>query len=352
MKNYLLGILVIFVSACGNSTTSLDQNQTDILPIVFSKQLTGKIGENLSITMSLERNDSILNGKYYYHGQEGFLMLSGRYFGKNEIELNETNSKGNVTGLFLGSFVSESRIEGVWVNPKSKKETAFFLDEVKTGVAKISKQRFFEEKCPKKEDVDPEDYRSPCSYVDYSYIEIETDNKNIDQRINQQIKDFLFGDVTKDSLVRLVKSSEFQEVQDEGNVEVLYNANNLLSISVWHSSGLYPATGDSYTYNFSLESGEEVKLADLFIGDFRKKLNDIGRVKFIKEYGSLDEYDFEGGIFKLNDHFAILPSGIEFIFSRYEISAGAMGDQKVFISYKEVEDYINPNGLIPKVMVK
>ncbi len=89
MKKYLLGILVIFVSACGNSSTSLDQNQTDILPIVFSKQLTGKIGDNLSITMSLERNDSILNGKYYYHGQEGFLMLSGRYFGKNEIDNKE-----------------------------------------------------------------------------------------------------------------------------------------------------------------------------------------------------------------------------------------------------------------------
>jgi hypothetical protein len=98
-------------------------------------------------------------------------------------------------------------------------------------------------------------------------------------------------------------------------------------------------------YNFDIRTGKQILLDDLLIQNYETTLNKIGEQKFVETNGS-DMWHFEKGKFEVNRDFAITPGGLLFSYDQYEIGPYVMGAPQVFISYKDIDNLIKPNGLL------
>ena len=160
LKISLVSAIVFF--ACGNPSDKKNESKTDgtmssnsqlKLPDNFYKKLKGKIGEKLFITMDIvKRKDSTnktqsLSGYYYYDNIGMPLDIYGSINDSNKFEFTEVDGKGNKTGSFKGEFTNENEMKGVWINPKTKKELPFILNEAAVSVAQFEFSEFHNENC-------------------------------------------------------------------------------------------------------------------------------------------------------------------------------------------------------------
>ena len=128
-----------------------------------------------------------------------------------------------------------------------------------------------------------------------------------------------------------------------------------LSSKIFEYSYLGGAHPNSYLnfYNFNLQTGELIKLSDLFIEGFEDELNKIAEQIFRDENGiSKDEdlnkagYRFEENKFKVNNNFSLNDEGIAFFYNSYEIAPYVMGPTKLFISYSAIKNLICRDGIL------
>ena len=109
--------------------------------------------------------------------------------------------------------------------------------------------------------------------------------------------------------------------------------------------------------SFNLKTGEQIKLEDIFYGDFKKRLNEEGEKIFRNEYSadsSQSLYDqgyfgFENG-FALNENFDLYNGGIKFQFNQYEAGAYVLGAPEVFIPWSKITDIIRPDGIVSEMI--
>ncbi|MDB5034538.1 MAG: hypothetical protein JWQ98_1779 [Chlorobi bacterium] len=76
---------------------------------------TGTIGNNIPIRMRLRRQGAKLGGTYQYVKVGKDLELSGTVSPDGRIEMDEYHGGEMSTGKFVGSFVGNTLIEGVWI---------------------------------------------------------------------------------------------------------------------------------------------------------------------------------------------------------------------------------------------
>src|SRR5262249_36227434 len=89
------------------------------------REFVGTINKNLKIRIKLSRSGDNLSGYYAYERTGGSLRLNGTMMLENAFELEEFDERGNQTGTFKGSFVSEDWIDGIWTSTKTKKKLPF-----------------------------------------------------------------------------------------------------------------------------------------------------------------------------------------------------------------------------------
>ena len=360
----ILGTYTLILQArCIDKTFHSSSADADI-PQIFHKKLKGKIGENLLITMYLNKRDSLLTGSYYYDKNAIPISLFGQFMPNAELKLSETNSKFEETGIFKGKFTSEEIFEGLWINPKTNKKLPFILRESKEETAHISFENFHEENCknrdknlkkPQNDDMWWTD--TLCSSIDIELIKIATENAMVNKRINESISQSIYSneEQTYHSVQEYVQSIHQLEDREflvvEYNFDVLNNENNILCIGLsimQNAGGAHPMSGISYT-NYYVKTGQEIKLNEILIPNFSDKLDAIGEKIFVKTYDEIESvWFFKRGEFKLNENFSILAGGLLFTFNTYEIGPYAAGAPEVFIPYRDIQEIINPDGILKR----
>jgi hypothetical protein len=368
MKQKLIAIfsLVFTLSSCrSNSTQNPTSGQTSQaaiqIPDFFYKKFTGSIGDNF-IVMDLTKIDSVLTGQYYYTKMGVTLSLNGSISLDGKFSLLEMNDKYEEVGKFEGWFLSDKSISGTWSNSKTKKALSFNLSEKKDNIVSVLFESRQSENCKNAEkikkqhsaEVSPWD--TLCTTIDLGLITITAPSKEATKRINETIKSLIIGVESAD--IKNVSIDEFMNSVDsvEGDAgyelsigsSVVTNDNNILCISIdksYFGFGMAHPQNEGIFYNFDIRTGKQILLDDLLIQNYETTLNKIGEQKFVETNGS-DMWHFEKGKFEVNRDFAITPGGLLFSYDQYEIGPYVMGAPQVFISYKDIDNLIKPNGLL------
>lgn len=331
-------------------------------PNFFYKKFIGSIGD-ISIVMDLTKEDSVLTGQYYYTKVGVPLTLNGSVSSEGKFSLSEMNDKYEETGKFEGSFLSDKSVSGTWTNSKTKKTLAFNLSEKTDNVVSVlfdsrhSENCINAEKNKKQHSADASPWDTLCTTLDLDLIIITAPSKEISEKINNTIKslvcDFEIGDKKYSSIGELMTSVNSPIEEGLGfelfiGSSLVTNDNNILCISIGQSTydfgTAHPFSSSNY-YNFDIRTGKQISLDDLLIQNYETTLNKIAEEKFVETNGP-QGWDFEQGKFKLNRDFAITPGGLLFSYDRYEIGCYANGAPQVFISYKDIDNLIKPNGLL------
>lgn len=365
-------VFCVFFISCGNTSSENEsfaattpKENDDPLPKSFYKKLKGNIGGNLLITMDLTRQDSIISGSYYYNKYGEPITITGTITPNDEFVFFEVDKDQNQIGQFRGKFVSRDVFEGTWSSLKKNKSLPFSVTETKQGFAQIAFEKFYKENCAVKEKNKQNNKKDEygfygdtlCSYIDINLLQVTAKNPSVSKSINTSIVNSICGDGDKKyrSIHNYLNSideegSEFF-VSIEHDCSVVTNDNDILCVSLWETQynggAAHPVSGGFYL-NFNLQTGQTIALNQILKPNFSYKLNRIAEKKFMAEYGN-DSFgwDFEPGQFKLNENFAITKAGLLFLFNQYEIGPYAAGAPEVFIPFREIEDLINPNGLLP-----
>ncbi len=108
-----------------------------------------------------------------------------------------------------------------------------------------------------------------------------------------------------------------------------------------YTGGAHGMYGQS-AHNYSISSGYELTLGDLFDEEQRQKLREIIRGKLYREFGvTSDEGLAEQGFFPeyidVTDNFALTEEGIVFYYNPYDIGCYALGPVEVTIDREEYD---------------
>jgi hypothetical protein len=141
------------------------------------------------------------------------------------------------------------------------------------------------------------------------------------------------------------------------DIEVRYFNDDFISIIYAEYSflgGAHPNNFVMYS-NFSLSSGEQLKLSDILIDDYLPELTKIAEEEFrtlkkLDKNKSLNEagFWFENESFIINNNFAIDNKNLTFYFNNYEITAYAFGPTKLEIPLSKINHLISDKGVLTK----
>lgn len=139
----------------------------------------------------------------------------------------------------------------------------------------------------------------------------------------------------------------------ERRIEPLGDTLGVASLAVTESGFLGGAHPNSTTTlaNFDLTTGRRLALSDLVLDSGRDELDRIGerafrRVRKIAHDADLNAagFWFKDGAFKLNENFAVTPSGLLFFFNAYEVGPYALGATSLRLRWREVMPLIRTDG--------
>ena len=126
-------------------------------------------------------------------------------------------------------------------------------------------------------------------------------------------------------------------------METTFLIDNLWGVRV--KTNRWPMSSFEYSYNFNLNNGEIFEFKDLFRS---WKFNDLATLMENKIINSDLKCVDQNIIFDLNLNrpFYLTENSIKIIFKKYEVACGAAGPITIELTYDEIRDYINPNGLL------
>ncbi len=258
-------------------------------------------------------------------------------------------------GLFLFSC-SENNTDKKSSVP-IEKEKVVTNEEVKEPVwqsgLKIKYQKASAEKCVEipREDWMEEDPEPFCASATLKAIAVSLNDQQVANKINVQIvKSMTIGveggakrSNTLKGYVNFVKTLESTEDElgnEERSCELIDTTNRLFSIQI---VGYYMAYGAAHPsssincLNFDLKTGDKIKMNEILIDDYQRKMASIVKRKLFKEYGS------EGWEFSLTDNISIHKNGLSFNYNQYEIGPYVMGAPSIFVKWSEIKELLKEN---------
>lgn len=141
----------------------------------------------------------------------------------------------------------------------------------------------------------------------------------------------------------------------ERRIEPLGDTLGVASLAVTEQAFLGGAHPNSTTLfaNFDVASGRMLKRSDLLLDSGREQLDRIGERAFRRVRKLAPDVDlnaagfwFEGGRFRLNENFAVTPTGLLFFFNPYEIGPYVFGATSIALPWAEVMPLIRTDGLL------
>lgn len=334
------------------------------VPTRFRRTLAGLIDGKHAVEMELHRNQVEANqvwGSYSYKKiQKKSLSLQGKLGKDGNVELIETDENEKETGVFIGKLVMEVRgddsrlkFTGNWKKSKNDpKALPFELAEARFdlgGMRLILKEQ-------------NEDNKKQKLTVDSSYPQLvgadgartEAFNKAISGFVSKQV-----GEFKKQHKADMAEmGAKTADADSPGySLDVSYHTTyadkNLISLLVWTYSYTGGAHGGSAstTFNYDLNSGRMLKLADLFQpnSNYLKVISAYCTTTLTKELGDVDAEWLRNGAGPKPENFKswnVTPDGLQFTFDAYQVAAYALGPQEVIVPYSALKAVIKPDGAL------
>jgi hypothetical protein len=200
--------------------------------------------------------------------------------------------------------------------------------------------------------------------ITISYSQIKGLNNAFEKGYNNLLKSF--AEAQADSFKVWMQDWESPPNFEQGSFydlddTVLYNDSKIISTlfyEFYYFAGAAHPNNNNFSVNYDLENDREIKLNDLFKGDYLKTISEIcieGITKYKKDYDPEfnvkdDEWLNSGAgpdekNFKV---FNITKDNFVTTFPTYQVASYAEGSQTVEIPYSRLKDIINPDGLLGK----
>ncbi|MFN0107445.1 MAG: DUF3298 and DUF4163 domain-containing protein [Blastocatellia bacterium] len=331
------------------------------VPARFRRTLAGLIDGKHAVEMELHRNqietDQVWGSYRYKKIQKKSLSLQGKIGKDGSIELTET-ADDKQTGFFSGKLVMEVRgddsrlrFTGNWKKSKNDpKALPFELAETRFdlgGMRLVLKEQSEENKKLK-------------LTIDTAYPQLVGENANADA-FNKTVSDFVTKQASgfkKENKADLEAMAKNAEADAPGySLEVSYHTTfadkNLISLLVWTYSFTGGAHGGSAstTFNYDLNSGRMLKLADLFQPNsgYLKTISAYCITALTKELGDADGEWLRNGAGPKAENYEswnITPDGLQITFDAYQVAAYAFGPQEVIVPYSELKAIIKPDSAL------
>lgn len=346
MKNKFY--LVILIAAA-----LFAQIQAQTKPKVFRGGIAGK-----NIQMTLTRSGDKLSGTYFYQKIGKDLQLSGTIDADGNFKLEETAPNGAKTGTFSGQWKeSENQngvtLEGEWKGAKAKETWGFYAEEqiinfsgdqklVDKTFAETNKQKLFEITAvyPELTGVEPS--------VAANFNKLAKDT--VMRRVNEFRKNMM--SLTAEDLKYTKQLGVNNFLETSYNVELAND--NVISVFFQNSDfegGAHP-NNYSFTLNYDLKNGKELKLADLFKpnSNYLKIISDYSIQKLKTEAGEMsdDEWIKTGAAPEANNFSSwnITDKGVLITFDPYQVAAYAAGPQEVLIPYSQLKNILRDGTIV------
>ncbi|MBS1786672.1 MAG: DUF3298 and DUF4163 domain-containing protein [Acidobacteria bacterium] len=333
------------------------------VPARFRRTLAGLIDGKHAVEMELDRNqveaDQVWGSYRYKKIQKKSLSLQGKIAKDGSVELTETDENGKETGVFIGKLVMEVRgddsrlkFTGDWKKSKSD-STALPFELAETrfdlgGMRMVLKEQSEENKKLK-------------LTIDTAYPQLVGGDAAVTDTFNKALSGFAtrkvaeFKKENKEGLDAMVKDAESSPgFALDVSYHTTFADKNLISVLVWTYQYTGGAHGGSYstTFNYDLQSGRMLKLADLFQPNsgYLKVISNSCTAALLKEIGQEADQEWlrNGAAPKAENYksWNVTPDGLQITFDAYQVAAYAFGPQEVVVPYSALKTIIKPNGAL------
>lgn len=356
----LSGVLPLPVSADAGSS---------VLPAgSFYKRFEGLIGNKYEITLHLTKHDNELNGYYYYRGRNIPLLLEGSVDKDGKWKLKETTRDGQETGFFDITSLQGADIKGTWQSIDKSKNLPFAAREeynnssmaFRTYQLKTSAPLFLKTRDPKIEI--NLFYLYPSAFKDGKVLKdvreiLFAGKKGDPQKILENISRGLVDDYRQENQDIYDPQSDWMFMwQHTYGISLVCNDMNILTFSFYYydyTGGAHGLFGDDFS-TIDLKTGKKLGLDDIFVPGYREKLGKIMEAKVRKADNiapgdSLEDHGYFVHTITPGDTFYVAPDGIGFYFNIYEIRPYAFGPSDIFLSFKEIKQFIKPNSPVRRL---
>jgi hypothetical protein len=144
------------------------------------------------------------------------------------------------------------------------------------------------------------------------------------------------------------EDGDMEYMQDSYTCRLADSSNTFLSMyifSEYYGFGAAHGQHGSSVLNIDLKTGNQLKLKDVLVDNYKSALKALGKRKFLEQNGNEvwwfsteDDQPFE-----LPEVFSITREGITFTYQHYEIGPYAAGAPEVFLSIKDLGPLLKVN---------
>jgi hypothetical protein len=312
----------------------------------------GSIGIRYAISFQAQSATDAehLAGIYRYQAKTGSLAWTGAFRGDlGDVELVEKDAKGNVTGQWRGK-VLPGHLDGVWTNPKTKKQLVFSLHAV-------AFDPFHSMPLRSRFQVSVQKAAGKAKHCESSSEFAQIDglpNPVVQAKINSELKsggtaqscDAPDGTGSGED----GESETISEFQASSCIDSIVGDRYLSAlVSSWEVTGGAHGNGGSSCKVFVLTTGEVVSLS---------KFLKPGAIKLLSERIIQDVYDGnrEDAAFFVRDDFevsdgeiCIRNGGLSFHFDAYVVASYAAGPQEIVVDGDGWKKYFEVNDVTKKL---
>ena len=143
------------------------------------------------------------------------------------------------------------------------------------------------------------------------------------------------------------ETGDIDYMQDSYTCRLADSSNTFLSMHIFSEYyGLGAAHGQHgiSVINVDLKTGNQIKLKDVLVDNYKSALKALGKRKFLEQNGNDEGWFLEDGQpFELPEVFSITRKGITFTYQVYEIGPYAAGAPEVFLSIKDLGSLLKVN---------
>ena len=214
------------------------------------------------------------------------------------------------------------------------------------------------ENCDMPFDDDMEIDEDWCNTREINGLKVSMKDAEVAQKINVLIEKEITGagGGKKKSLKQFIaeiknssnEAGEMEYMQDSYTCSLADSSNTFLSMYIfaeYYAFGAAHGAHGSSVLNIDLKTGNQIKLKDVLVDNYKSALKSLAKRKFLAQNGNegwwfLTEDDRP---FELPEAFSITRKGITFSYQHYEIGPYAAGAPEVFLSIKDLGSLLKEN---------
>ena len=197
-----------------------------------------------------------------------------------------------------------------------------------------------------------------CNTREIDGLKVSMKDAEVAQKINVLIEKVITGagggkEKSLKQFMADIKNTSTEEgdveyMQDSYTCRLADSSNTFLSMyifSEYYGFGAAHGQHGSSVLNIDLKTGNQIKLKDILIDNYKSALKALGKRKFLEQNGN-DVWWFsteDDQPFELPEVFSITRKGITFTYQHYEIGPYAAGAPEVFLSIKDLGSLLKVN---------